>query len=112
MSESTPHQSSGGPRSESAPSGKGPAGRRQKGFFSRIGLPISPGYVKPEGRSRLLAVGLLLAAVAGVFALLDSQLAGSRHLSGGPLSSAHATLQSDCSSCHGLDPAGGLAVAG
>ena len=83
--------------------------REHKGRFSRLGLPVSSGYLKPDGRSRLLVVGLLLAAVAGIFALLDQQYGGARHLSGGPLSSAHAVLQQDCSSCHGIAPAGGMA---
>ncbi|MEO1367896.1 MAG: cytochrome c3 family protein, partial [Acidobacteriota bacterium] len=83
--------------------------RDTKGRFGRLGLPVSKGYLTPAGRGRLLAVGALLAGVAGAFALLDVQVWHGRHLTGGPLSSAHAVLQQDCGSCHGVAPAGGLA---
>ena len=71
-----------------------------KGTYGKVGLPVAKTYVYPRPRGRLLmlaaALGLLTAVVlAGNVAFQRSSL-----ISNGPLSSAHANLETNCAACH------------
>lgn len=74
--------------------------RTSKGKFSHLGLPVSPRYLFPESRRKMLLVGLALAAVVLAVFLVDSLRRRPTLLSNGPLSSSHANLESECSACH------------
>lgn len=75
--------------------------REGKGVFGEAGLPVARRYLRPPSRRGLLIAGGLALAVLAVVALIDFLAAGSRLVSNGPLSSAHADLETSCSSCHG-----------
>jgi hypothetical protein len=71
-----------------------------KGSYGRPRLSVSRRYLYPRSRARMHWIGLLgILAVTAVF--LFSLLGRSGEFaSGGPLSSAHATIESDCNACH------------
>lgn len=75
----------------------------RKGTFDRLGLPVAASYLRPSSRNPMvwlgLGVGAVLATLAGLGWLAGWQ-GSSNLLSGGPLSSAHATLEQDCAACH------------
>lgn len=75
--------------------------RSKKGTFGQMGLPASSRYLRPPTRRALLFTGLLAGLVLLGLGLLDIRWGGGGLVSGGPLSSAHATLEADCASCHG-----------
>lgn len=75
-------------------------GTRRKGFFARIGLPLSTGYLYPIGRNRVLVVGAGLATIAAIVLLANLLLQSGNLVSNGPLSSSHAGLESNCVACH------------
>ena len=74
--------------------------RKRKGSFSGARLPVAARYLIPTPRRALLISGLL--AAAGFLAYISWDFLARRGevFSGGPLSSAHALLESDCAACH------------
>ncbi|HSR51796.1 MAG TPA: cytochrome c3 family protein [Acidobacteriota bacterium] len=75
---------------------KGP----EKGFFSKVNLPVAKDYVQPPGRRTVIVIALLVALGAAALIAGDILLRRGMVISNGPLSSAHAAFESDCSSCH------------
>ena len=75
---------------------KGPA----KGFFAKIGLPVTKSYIYPIGRNRLLAAGALIGLVGTLVLAADLVFRTGGLVSSGPLSSSHASFEGDCASCH------------
>ena len=73
---------------------------RPKGLFGALGLPLSKRYLRPGGRNRLLLVGGVPAVVAALVLLANMWFQQGAFISKGPLSSAHAALESNCVSCH------------
>jgi len=71
-----------------------------KGQLGENGLPVSRQYVMPSSRRKLLAWGFsgafILLALVGLSFYFDRESI----LSNGPLSSAHASLENNCQSCH------------
>lgn len=80
--------------------------RERKGTFSPLRLPVARGYLRPASRRGLVVLGILVAVVLGLLVFGDFSFRGGRLLSGGALSSSHASLQNDCASCH--DPFTGV----
>ena len=78
----------------------GGKGRRGKGTFSGLGLPVAARYLWPSSGRRLLLVSMLIACVVVVLVGADFYFRQGRWVSGGPLSSAHAFLENECSACH------------
>ena len=74
--------------------------RTGKGKFGELGLPVSPRYLFPENRRKLLLAGVVLAALVVAVFLVDSLRERPTLLSNGPLSSSHANLEAECSACH------------
>ncbi len=74
--------------------------RASKGSYSDVPLSVSRKYLYPSSRRRMLTWGGLAAAAIAIFAAMDFSWRNGRWLSNGPLSSAHATFEQDCSSCH------------
>ena len=74
--------------------------RDKKGTFGAPGLPVTPTYLVPKSRRRMILLGVVLAALAGLYIALDMTVRDAHFVSNGPLSSAHAALENDCSSCH------------
>ena len=72
----------------------------RKGFFGRIGLPVAKSYVYPQGRNRPILLGLVGGTVALALLLVDISLDRNAWISGGPLSSNHASFENDCEACH------------
>ena len=77
-----------------------PKKRSGKGTFSRLRLPVSGKYIVPARRGAMLALGFAVGLVVLILVSVDVVRDGGGVISGGPLSSAHATLESDCASCH------------
>ncbi|HSR51226.1 MAG TPA: cytochrome c3 family protein [Acidobacteriota bacterium] len=73
---------------------------KKKRHFSPLELKVSSRYVYPSGRKRWMALGLLVALAAVLWAVLDFLMLDAGFVSSGPLSSQHARLASDCSACH------------
>lgn len=80
---------------------KGTFGRPAGITTERVPLPLSKRYIVPSRRRAMLAAGLGAGLVVALVAWLDVRFGGGTALSGGPLTSAHATLESDCAACHG-----------
>jgi hypothetical protein len=79
--------------------------RPGKGTFGRLGLPVAIRYLRPISRAKMLWIGLGLGLLIAALGWLDSWWGSGELLSGGPLSSAHATLEQDCATCHaGFSP--------
>src|SRR5262245_17645514 len=76
-----------------------PRPERAKGRFSVAGLKVAKAYVFPR-RWRLVQVGSVAAAAVVLFLAVDRLFFHSRFISGGPLSSAHASFENDCARCH------------
>lgn len=74
--------------------------RPGKGNFGPTRLSVSERYVRPISRGGMLGLGLAVALALAVVGWIDHLWSGSRLLSGGPLSSAHAMLETDCAACH------------
>lgn len=72
----------------------------RKGRFGRWGFPVSDRYVDPGGRNRFVGAGLLAAGIVGAMLLVNFSLGSRKMLSGGELSSAHASLENGCAACH------------
>ena len=71
----------------------------RKGTFAK-GLPVAKRYLRPSSRWLLVASGVLLAlCVVGIVGY-GLFVEPGRFLSSGPLSSAHASFDADCRSCH------------
>lgn len=71
-----------------------------KGTFSRFRLPVARKYLTPSGRRQMVLLGLVAGAVVVAVLSFDIFQGRGTLVSGGPLSSAHATLSQDCASCH------------
>ena len=72
----------------------------KKGTFSRDRLPVARDYAPRRSRRGMVLIGLGLTVVfAGVVAWSLLFRSGS-FVAGGPLSSAHSTIENDCSRCH------------
>ncbi len=82
------------------PEGPKRQGDRGKGWFGRSGLQVAKAYVNPPPRKRMLWAGILVAAVLVGLLAADFGFREAQWVSNGPLSSAHARLENDCSSCH------------
>lgn len=85
----------------SNPHKKGSFGRAAQRSDRRADLPLSKRYLVPGTRRSMLLGGLGLGLVALLLVWLDVEHHGGDWLAGGPLSSAHATLDMGCASCHG-----------
>lgn len=72
----------------------------QKGTYGRVELPVAQQYVVPKSRRGMLLIGALAIALVLAWVGLDWLLRQGRLLSNGPLSSAHARLETECGSCH------------
>ena len=97
-----PRPGKGGPR----------RGASRKGIFGRPKLPVTRSYVRPISRAPMLWLGILVALVLAVVGWLDNRWGHQGLISGGPLSSAHALLESDCAACHtGFEPVADTACA-
>jgi cytochrome c7-like protein len=70
-----------------------------KGWFGGIRLPLARAYVRLGNRNRALLVASAMAVVALALVLVNVWYQRSS-LVVGPLSSAHATLESNCAACH------------
>jgi hypothetical protein len=103
-------------RSPKAAGPKDPAGimakRSDKGTFSDTRLGVAKRYVFPWTRRPILLAGLVLAVPALILLGLDVFARGGRLLSNGPLSSNHANLAQDCTTCHNAPSSLSLAGAG
>lgn len=74
--------------------------RPRKGVFGRYRYPVSDRYVEPEGRNRFLLPGLVAAALLAGMLAINFTVGSRRLLSGGDLTTAHASLPDGCASCH------------
>ena len=78
--------------------------RAGKGVFGDPKLPVAGSYVMPQRRNALLGLGLIVGLMFVAYSLVNRQ-AGGTFLSGGPLVSGHAMLETDCAACHaGFEP--------
>jgi len=77
----------------------------RKGTFSRRRLPLARAYVMPRSRTPMIVAGVAAAALLVAWSAFDFLLLDAHFLSNGPLSHAHAMLESekDCSSCHAAE---------
>lgn len=75
--------------------------RGRKGIFGRPRLPVTGRYLVPSTRWAMVLLGLAAGLVALLLGILDASRGGGALVSGGPLSSAHAMLETDCAACHG-----------
>ncbi len=73
---------------------------RRKGTFGALDLPLSKRYLTAARRNLLLLVGTGLAALTAAIFLVSVMSGRGQLLSSGPLTSAHASLESNCASCH------------
>jgi len=74
--------------------------RFEKGFFSRVRLPVAERYVYPTGRGLLFSIGAVGALVVGAIFLADAFLGRASMVAQGPLSASHALFGGDCALCH------------
>ena len=84
----------------SDPNGLDRKGDRGKGWFGRSGLEVAKAYVTPPRRRGMFWAGLMAGATLIVILAVDFAYRDARWVSNGSLSSAHASLENDCSSCH------------
>lgn len=75
-------------------------GTPPKGTFGKPRLPLAKRYLLPSRRVRPLLFGLVPALALLAFAIFNTRFQQAGFLSNGPLSSSHAGLESECSSCH------------
>ncbi len=73
---------------------------RDKGSYGDARLPVSQKYLIPIRRGWMLWIGLAAGLAAALLAVLDFSVHDAGFLSNGPLSSSHASLESDCAACH------------
>lgn len=85
--------------------------RKRKGVWSDERLPVAESYVWPASRRRMILLGAGGCLAALVLLALVFLWRGPRVVSPGPLASAHANFEGDCSSCHGGAGSGRAAVA-
>ncbi len=71
-----------------------------KGFFGKIGLPVSKSYLHPIDRNFLLRWGGFTALAVGALLLVNLVFLRGSLVSNGPLSSSHAGFEGDCENCH------------
>ena len=81
---------------------------KRKRSFGDVGLPVSPKYIYPTARRKMILAGAAAAAVLVLFVLLDVNMGNAGFICSGPLSYNHARLQDDCSQCH--DPFGSVSA--
>ncbi len=79
---------------------------REKGQFSGAGLRVAKAYVMPR-KWRLAQYGCYAVLAIVAYVIVDNVFLKSRFVSGGPLSSAHARIETSCMKCH--TPAKGVA---
>ena len=65
-----------------------------------VGLGVAKEYPRPPERRRLLLIGAIGILALAAYVLADTIVGRGDFLSNGPLSSAHANLESDCNACH------------
>lgn len=71
-----------------------------KGLFGDVGLPVAPRYVYPGNRNRMLWIGVVLGALAGLVLAVNLLFGAGDLVANGALSSAHAMLDDNCAACH------------
>ena len=74
---------------------------REKGSYGDTGLPLARRYVYPASRWPLIWTGLAVAAVIVGLIVVNVRFQQGRFVSNGPLSSGHASFESECGECHG-----------
>ena len=79
-------------------------GARKKGTFSDLRLPVTRKYITPASRTRMLVIGGIAALGILGYTVFNIGLQSGSFISNGPLSSSHATVDSDCVSCHNQEP--------
>lgn len=72
----------------------------QKGSYGRVGLPVATQYVVPKRRRAMALVGALAIVLVLAWLGFDWFMGRGNLLSNGPLSSSHARLETECTSCH------------
>jgi len=72
----------------------------RKGSFGYSRLSLSKRYLYPASRRPVVWIGVGAAVVLGGVVLFNVLVQEGQLLSNGPLSSAHASFESECSSCH------------
>ncbi|MEM8930264.1 MAG: cytochrome c3 family protein [Acidobacteriota bacterium] len=75
--------------------------RSTKGHYGPPKLPVARAYPLLANRRTMVALGLLVALVLLAVTAWNVFFAGGTLLAGGPVSSAHASFEQDCQSCHG-----------
>ncbi|MDJ0841580.1 MAG: cytochrome c3 family protein [Acidobacteriota bacterium] len=80
--------------------------KHNKGIFSQAQLPVADAYTPLLSRGNLVRFGLLVMLAVGALVLADFFMRDGSMMSGGPLSTAHATAAGDCVDCH--EPSAGL----
>lgn len=74
--------------------------RNKKGSFSAQRLPLAKRYVEPPSRRAMFLLGGLGLLTIGVVFVFNVTVQRGGLISNGPLSSNHATLETDCETCH------------
>lgn len=74
--------------------------RPGKGSYGEVRLPVAREYVRTPSRNRFVLLGGAALAAVLAIAAWDFFRRDAGVISNGPLSSAHAGLEADCSSCH------------
>jgi hypothetical protein len=75
-------------------------GDGKKGTFSFLRLPIAKQYVWPESRAKMILIGAIGCLIFIGYFAFDYFFHRSNFVSNGPLSSYHASFESDCKACH------------
>ncbi len=73
---------------------------KKKRTFSNAGLSVSTTYLFPAARRGMLVTGAALSLAALVYLFFDTKAGSGSFIATGDLSSAHANVESDCSTCH------------
>jgi len=74
--------------------------KENKGTYAAGKLPVASSYPKPPSRAKPLLYGLLAGVIVLALALIDYVADEGALLANGALSSAHAGLERECTSCH------------
>ena len=76
---------------------------RKKGTFTSLRLAVSKSYVAPASRRNMIIAGLAGAVIFLAYTGFNSWFQNNSFIASGPLSSKHASIESDCSHCHQRD---------